>query len=157
VAHTCSAGGPYSSTVRLPVTNFNMRANSVVREPQIQKFWAEHRIYEELADNNPGVGGLRNAVTGRRVCSTQRHLRCPLVTAAGDDSLMLTAACSGRLDTFLVVCEGSSDQAFPEALSEGRHGAMACPRARRSYAAQSSFILRCPIPASYASSVWSRG
>jgi len=47
-------GGPYSSTVRLPVTDFNMRANSVVREPQIQAFWAEQRVYEELAANNPG-------------------------------------------------------------------------------------------------------
>ena len=32
--------GPYSATVRLPVTNFNLRANSVVREPEIQKWCA---------------------------------------------------------------------------------------------------------------------
>ncbi|KAF5836404.1 tRNA synthetases class I-domain-containing protein [Dunaliella salina] len=31
-----------------------MRANSVVREPQMQAFWAEQRVYEELAANNPG-------------------------------------------------------------------------------------------------------
>lgn len=31
-----SAGGPYSATVTLPVTDFSLRANSVVREPQIQ-------------------------------------------------------------------------------------------------------------------------
>lgn len=51
-----SPGGPYSSTVMLPVTNFNLRANSVVREPQIQAFWAEQRVYEALVESNAGVG-----------------------------------------------------------------------------------------------------
>ena len=34
----------YKETVNLPQTNFNMRANSVTREPEIQKFWAESQI-----------------------------------------------------------------------------------------------------------------
>lgn len=40
---------PYSKTVNLPVTSFDMRANSIVKEPQIQEFWAKNGIYEELA------------------------------------------------------------------------------------------------------------
>lgn len=31
-----------------------MRANAVKREPELQKFWAEHQIYEKLAAQNPG-------------------------------------------------------------------------------------------------------
>ncbi|MEW5311897.1 MAG: hypothetical protein WDW38_003574 [Sanguina aurantia] len=46
--------GPYSTTIRLPVTEFSMRANAVVREPQIQAFWAENRVYESLLETNPG-------------------------------------------------------------------------------------------------------
>lgn len=46
--------GPYSSTVNLPVTSFDMRANSVVKEPQIQEFWAENQIYESLSRNGDG-------------------------------------------------------------------------------------------------------
>lgn len=44
----------YSKTVNLPQTAFDMRANSVVREPQLQQFWAENRIYEQLSRDNPG-------------------------------------------------------------------------------------------------------
>ena len=44
----------YKETVNLPQTNFNMRANSVTREPEIQKFWAESQIYERLSETNPG-------------------------------------------------------------------------------------------------------
>lgn len=40
-------------TVNLPKTKFDMRANAVKREPEIQKFWAENRIYETLSQNNP--------------------------------------------------------------------------------------------------------
>lgn len=46
--------GPYSSTVNLPVTSFDMRANSVVKEPQIQEFWAENRVYESLSRSGDG-------------------------------------------------------------------------------------------------------
>lgn len=45
---------PYSKTVNLPVTSFDMRANSVVKEPQIQEFWAKNGIYEHLAVERDG-------------------------------------------------------------------------------------------------------
>ncbi|HAZ45783.1 MAG TPA: isoleucine--tRNA ligase, partial [Cyanobacteria bacterium UBA11371] len=44
----------YKDTVNLPKTGFDMRANAVKREPEIQKFWAENKIYEKLSQNNPG-------------------------------------------------------------------------------------------------------
>ena len=43
----------YKDTVNLPQTNFNMRANAVKREPELQQFWAENHIYEQLSQNNP--------------------------------------------------------------------------------------------------------
>lgn len=46
--------GVYSKTVNLPQTKFDMRANSVVREPQLQQFWEENKIYESLSQTNPG-------------------------------------------------------------------------------------------------------
>lgn len=45
---------PYSSTVNLPQTNFEQRANATKREPQIQEFWSKHAIYEKLSRENPG-------------------------------------------------------------------------------------------------------
>ncbi|MGC9503289.1 isoleucine--tRNA ligase [Baaleninema sp.] len=44
----------YKDTVNLPQTGFNMRANAVVREPELQKFWEEQQIYQTLSQNNPG-------------------------------------------------------------------------------------------------------
>lgn len=44
----------YTKTVLLPVTSFDQRANSVVREPQLQKWWATEGIYEKLAVSNTG-------------------------------------------------------------------------------------------------------
>ncbi len=44
----------YKDTVNLPKTQFDMRANAVKREPELQKFWEEHNIYEQLSQNNPG-------------------------------------------------------------------------------------------------------
>ena len=44
----------YKDTVLLPKTTFEMRANATRREPEIQQFWAEHNIYEHLAETNPG-------------------------------------------------------------------------------------------------------
>jgi isoleucyl-tRNA synthetase len=44
----------YKDTVNLPKTKFDMRANAVKREPQLQQFWAEEKIYERLSQNNPG-------------------------------------------------------------------------------------------------------
>lgn len=46
--------GQYKSTVNLPQTSFEMRANAANREPELQRFWREHRIYEQLAQTNPG-------------------------------------------------------------------------------------------------------
>ncbi|MBD3881721.1 isoleucine--tRNA ligase [Phormidium tenue FACHB-886] len=46
--------GSYKDTVNLPQTKFDMRANAVKREPELQRFWAEHQIYEKLSESNPG-------------------------------------------------------------------------------------------------------
>ena len=46
--------GSYKDTVNLPKTKFDMRANAVKREPEIQKFWQENQIYERLSQDNPG-------------------------------------------------------------------------------------------------------
>ncbi|BAY52440.1 isoleucyl-tRNA synthetase [Thermostichus vulcanus NIES-2134] len=44
----------YKDTVNLPQTTFEMRANAATREPQLQAFWAQHKIYETLQQTNPG-------------------------------------------------------------------------------------------------------
>ena len=44
----------YKDTVNLPKTKFDMRANAIKREPELQKFWEDHQIYEQLSQNNPG-------------------------------------------------------------------------------------------------------
>ena len=44
----------YKDTVNLPQTNFSMRANAVVREPEIQAFWEQEGIYTHQAEHNPG-------------------------------------------------------------------------------------------------------
>ncbi|WYL96067.1 MAG: isoleucine--tRNA ligase [Gloeotrichia echinulata IR180] len=46
--------GSYKDTVNLPKTNFDMRANAIKREPEIQKFWSENQIFDRLSENNPG-------------------------------------------------------------------------------------------------------
>ncbi|MBD1922287.1 isoleucine--tRNA ligase [Microcoleus sp. FACHB-831] len=46
--------GNYKNTVNLPKTQFDMRANALKREPEIQQLWAEQQIYERLSQNNPG-------------------------------------------------------------------------------------------------------
>ena len=51
---TVTETGKYKDTVNLPKTNFDMRANAIKREPEIQKFWEENHIYSQLAENNPG-------------------------------------------------------------------------------------------------------
>ena len=45
----------YKDTINLPKTKFNMRANAAQREPEIQKFWSDRQIYEQLSQNNPGA------------------------------------------------------------------------------------------------------
>eukprot|EP00899_Mesostigma_viride_P024627 jgi/Mesvir1/5349/Mv15438-RA.1 len=44
----------YKDTVNLPVTSFDMRANSAVREPEIQKVWEETELYRRLWKNAKG-------------------------------------------------------------------------------------------------------
>jgi isoleucyl-tRNA synthetase len=46
--------GRYKNTVRLPQTQFDMRANAVKREPELQQFWAQEQVYERLSQINPG-------------------------------------------------------------------------------------------------------
>lgn len=47
-------GGRYKDSVNLPITSFDMRANSAVREPQIQKLWEEREVARKLQQTNPG-------------------------------------------------------------------------------------------------------
>jgi isoleucyl-tRNA synthetase len=49
-----AAPGSYKDTVNLPQTKFDMRANAVKREPELQKFWADEQIFERLSESNPG-------------------------------------------------------------------------------------------------------
>ncbi len=51
---TVTETGSYKDTVNLPKTNFDMRANAIKREPEIQKLWEENKIYDRLSQNNPG-------------------------------------------------------------------------------------------------------
>jgi len=51
---TATEPGSYKNSVNLPQTQFDMRANAVKREPELQKFWAEQQIYEHLSQENPG-------------------------------------------------------------------------------------------------------
>ena len=59
------AAGPYKDTVNLPQTKFNMRANSVQREPQIQKLWEQNQIYSGLLDDTSKVLNFKQP---RTVC-----------------------------------------------------------------------------------------
>ncbi|MCO5558729.1 hypothetical protein L7F22_012315 [Adiantum nelumboides] len=47
-------GGKYKDTVDLPQTNFSLRANSVVREPEIQKMWEANKVLERVSEKNDG-------------------------------------------------------------------------------------------------------
>ncbi len=44
----------YKDSVNLPQTKFEMRANAVKREPELQQFWADEHIYDRLSEHNPG-------------------------------------------------------------------------------------------------------
>jgi hypothetical protein len=80
----------YKMTVNLPETDFDLRANSTVREPEIQKMWEEHGLYKRLYQSAKGVGhlGIRgNAARmtppspiGRRTSSRSTTAR-PTLTA----------------------------------------------------------------------------
>ena len=47
--------GSYKTTVNLPQTKFDMRANATKREPEIQAIWTDAKIYEKLAETNTGA------------------------------------------------------------------------------------------------------
>ena len=44
----------YSHTIFLPQTSFDQRANSLKREPEIQKWWEDEHIYKRLNERNNG-------------------------------------------------------------------------------------------------------
>ncbi|CAN1857617.1 Isoleucine--tRNA ligase, chloroplastic/mitochondrial [Linum perenne] len=46
--------GRYKHTVDLPKTTFGMRANSLVREPEIQKLWDDSDVFKKVTDKNSG-------------------------------------------------------------------------------------------------------
>ncbi|GMJ02014.1 ovule abortion 2 [Hibiscus trionum] len=46
--------GRYKHTVDLPKTAFSMRANALVREPEIQKLWDDHQVFKRVVDKNDG-------------------------------------------------------------------------------------------------------
>ncbi|CAL9157011.1 unnamed protein product [Musa hybrid cultivar] len=46
--------GKYKHTVDLPKTTFGLRANAVVREPEIQKLWEDNQVFKRVADRNTG-------------------------------------------------------------------------------------------------------
>jgi isoleucyl-tRNA synthetase len=54
VGETTPELSEYKDTVNLPQTDFSMRANAIAKEPEIQKFWQEQDIYEDLSKNNKG-------------------------------------------------------------------------------------------------------
>nr|XP_029119414.1 isoleucine--tRNA ligase, chloroplastic/mitochondrial isoform X3 [Elaeis guineensis] len=46
--------GRYKHTVDLPKTTFGLRANAVVREPEIQKMWEDNQVFKRMVDGNTG-------------------------------------------------------------------------------------------------------
>ena len=47
--------GKYKDTVNLPKTKFGMRANSLVREPELQKLWEDNQVFKKVSERNDGV------------------------------------------------------------------------------------------------------
>jgi hypothetical protein len=76
------------------VTEFNLRANSVVREPQIQAFWEQQQVYERLAAENPGVSSSSSS------SSTPPHLA-------------YDSTCSRLLPYFAMHRDGMQQQVHP--------------------------------------------
>ena len=50
-----SDSNAYAATVLLPQTKFEMRANSVQKEPLMQKWWLENNIYKTIANDESKV------------------------------------------------------------------------------------------------------
>ncbi|BET38747.1 isoleucine--tRNA ligase [Spiroplasma ixodetis] len=42
----------YKDTLLMPQTNFEMRANLTIKEPQLQKYWQDQKIYQQLINKN---------------------------------------------------------------------------------------------------------
>nr|AUG32516.1 isoleucyl-tRNA synthetase [Paulinella longichromatophora] len=51
---TTNPASLYKNTLNLLQTPFNMRANATIREPELQSFWAEQKVYEQLNVRNMG-------------------------------------------------------------------------------------------------------
>lgn len=47
--------GKYKHTVDLPKTAFSLRANSVIRELELQKLWDENQVFKRVSERNNGV------------------------------------------------------------------------------------------------------
>jgi isoleucyl-tRNA synthetase len=54
VTASSAPASSYKDTLNLLQTPFSMRANAKVREPEIQAFWQEQRLYERLSQENSG-------------------------------------------------------------------------------------------------------
>jgi len=50
---------PYAPTIKLPQTDFNQRANAIVREPELHAFWKDMNLYEELSKDAESRGAER--------------------------------------------------------------------------------------------------
>ena len=48
---------PFASTILLPDTPFSQRANAAVREPEIQAYWKETKLYDKLSQAAEKSGG----------------------------------------------------------------------------------------------------
>lgn len=46
--------GKYKDTVDLPKTAFGLRANSTVREPELQKIWDDNQVFKRVVERNNG-------------------------------------------------------------------------------------------------------
>ena len=44
----------YKSTVRLPLTDFPMKGNLPVKEPEILRQWDDKKIYQKMVAKNKG-------------------------------------------------------------------------------------------------------
>jgi hypothetical protein len=47
--------GKYKHTVDLTETTFGLRANSVQREPELQKLWDNNQVLKSVSERNTGV------------------------------------------------------------------------------------------------------
>ena len=50
----------YAATVLLPQTTFEMRANSVQKEPLMQKWWLENDVYKQVANRDESKENLES-------------------------------------------------------------------------------------------------